>query len=133
MNELLGIIGGDNVETLLTHETLARMSLSAVKQPDITKAYEEILGFEGAEFYTKDWPSLTGPSRTSISLRKTDSVTLRAARRSHGLRPTTRASSANVAAHPNPVAHAAQVRSSATWPTSSRKPSRSGLSAPQAK
>ena len=67
MNELLGIIGGDNVETLLTHETLARMSLSAVKQPGITKAYEEILGFEGAEFYTKDWPSLTGPSRTSVS------------------------------------------------------------------
>lgn len=38
----------------------ARVSLSAVKQPGITKAFEEIIGFEGDEFYTKVWPEVTG-------------------------------------------------------------------------
>jgi hypothetical protein len=40
------------LETLVTYETLARMSLSAVKQPGIAVAYEELLGFDGDEFYT---------------------------------------------------------------------------------
>ena len=41
------IVGGDGIETLITQETLARMSLSAVKQPGIAVAYENILGFGG--------------------------------------------------------------------------------------
>jgi hypothetical protein len=52
MEYLMKIVGGANVETLVTVETLARMSLSAVKQPGIAVAYEQILGFDGDEFYT---------------------------------------------------------------------------------
>ena len=47
MEHLMKIIGGSDIETLVTYETLARMSLSAVKQPGIALAYEEILGFDG--------------------------------------------------------------------------------------
>ena len=43
--DLMRIVGGDGIETLITQETLARMSLSAVKQPGIAVAYENILGF----------------------------------------------------------------------------------------
>ena len=45
--DLMRIVGGDGIETLITQETLARMSLSAVKQPGIAVAYENILGFDG--------------------------------------------------------------------------------------
>jgi len=54
------IIGGNDIETLVTYETLARMSLSAVKQPGIAIVYEHILGFDGDEFYTACWPGLEG-------------------------------------------------------------------------
>ena len=37
-------------------ETLARMSLTAVKQPGIALVYEQLLGFDGDEFYTASWP-----------------------------------------------------------------------------
>jgi hypothetical protein len=53
MEYLMRIIGGANIETLVTFETLARMSLSAVKQPGIAVAYEQLLGFDGDEFYTE--------------------------------------------------------------------------------
>jgi len=52
MEYLMRLIGGANIETLVTFETLARMSLSAVKQPGIAVAYESMLGFDGDEFYT---------------------------------------------------------------------------------
>jgi len=38
MEHLMKIIGGSDIETLVTYETLARMSLSAVKQPGIAVA-----------------------------------------------------------------------------------------------
>ena len=60
MEYLMRIVGGDEIETLITHETLARMSLSSIKQPGIAVAYENILGFEGDEFYTKKWPEMAG-------------------------------------------------------------------------
>jgi len=53
MEYLMKLIGGANIETLVTFETLARMSLSAVKQPGIAIAYEQLLGFDGDEFYTE--------------------------------------------------------------------------------
>mmetsp|Transcript_4221 Transcript_4221/g.5566 ORF Transcript_4221/g.5566 Transcript_4221/m.5566 type:complete len:1055 (-) Transcript_4221:132-3296(-) len=60
MEHLMKIIGGEQIETLITYETLARMSLSSVKQPGIAVAYEELLGFDGDEFYTATWPHLAG-------------------------------------------------------------------------
>ena len=54
------IVGGDGIETLITQETLARMSLSAVKQPGIAVAYENILGFDGDEFYSSKWETMAG-------------------------------------------------------------------------
>jgi hypothetical protein len=32
------------------------MSLTAVKQPGIALVYEQLLGFDGDEFYTASWP-----------------------------------------------------------------------------
>lgn len=52
--------GGPQLETIQSNDMNARVSLSAVKQPGITKAFEEIIGFEGDEFYTKIWPEVTG-------------------------------------------------------------------------
>ena len=54
------IIGGRHIESLVTHETLARMSLGAVKQPGIAIVYDQLLGFDGDEFYTATWPEMAG-------------------------------------------------------------------------
>ena len=49
-----------NLETLQSNDFLARMSLAAVKTPGVAEIYENVLGFEGDEFYTKVWPQTVG-------------------------------------------------------------------------
>lgn len=52
--------GGPQLETIQSNDMNARVSLSAVKQPGVTRAFEEIIGFEGDEFYAKIWPEVAG-------------------------------------------------------------------------
>jgi hypothetical protein len=53
MDTVIRFTGGAQLETIHSTDFNARMSLTAVKQPGITRAFEEILGFEGDEFYTR--------------------------------------------------------------------------------
>jgi len=55
MDTVIRFTGGDMLETINTIDLNTRVSLSAVKQPGITRAFEEILGFDGDEFYLKAW------------------------------------------------------------------------------
>ena len=53
MASVLQLSGGSALETIQSNDLLARMSLSAVKTPGVAEIFEEVLGFEGDEFYTK--------------------------------------------------------------------------------
>ena len=48
MEFLMRLVGGAAVECIVTYETLARMSLSAVRQPGIAAAYEQVGAAAGA-------------------------------------------------------------------------------------
>jgi len=60
MDTVIRFTGGSQLETIHSTDFNARMSLTAVKQPGITSAFEEILGFEGDEFYTRVFPEVAG-------------------------------------------------------------------------
>lgn len=51
-NFVAQIVGGPEVEAMMTHDILARMSLGSLKHPGLAVVYESLLGFAGDEFYT---------------------------------------------------------------------------------
>lgn len=57
---VIKITGGSNLETVRSAELNAKVSLGAVKQPGIMAPFEELFGFDGAEFYILHIPATKG-------------------------------------------------------------------------
>jgi hypothetical protein len=60
MAKVIRFTGGEQLETINSNDLNTRVSLSAVKQPGVTKAFQELFGFEGDEFYVEHWPETVG-------------------------------------------------------------------------
>jgi len=60
MAKVIRFTGGSQLETINSNDLNTRVSLSAVKQPGVTKAFQELFGFEGDEFYVRHWPETVG-------------------------------------------------------------------------
>lgn len=60
--QLLQLVGGKLIETIVSHDVLGRLMLMSVRQLGLASIYDAMLGFEGAEFYVKEWPELVGTS-----------------------------------------------------------------------
>jgi len=54
------MVGGDMVETLVAHDVIGRLMIQCARQPGLAQVFEDLLGFEGNEFYKETWPQLTG-------------------------------------------------------------------------
>eukprot|EP00620_Florenciella_sp_RCC1587_P011752 CAMPEP_0182558640 /NCGR_PEP_ID=MMETSP1324-20130603/2070_1 /TAXON_ID=236786 /ORGANISM="Florenciella sp., Strain RCC1587" /LENGTH=1117 /DNA_ID=CAMNT_0024770819 /DNA_START=443 /DNA_END=3792 /DNA_ORIENTATION=+ len=59
---LITTVGGDNVETVVSHDILGRLMLMSARRPGLANVYAELLGFEGDEFYMTEYPQLVGVS-----------------------------------------------------------------------
>ena len=57
---LIRLVGGDMVETVVSHDVIGRLMLQCARQPGLAYVFENLLGFDGSEFYIKNWPSLAG-------------------------------------------------------------------------
>ena len=60
MAKVIRFTGGEQLETINSNDLNTRVSLSAVKQPGVTKAFQELFGFDGDEFYVEHWPETVG-------------------------------------------------------------------------
>ena len=47
------LVGGDDVETCVSHDVLGRLMLMSAREPGLASVYGEVLGFGGDEFYLK--------------------------------------------------------------------------------
>ncbi len=45
--KLLAMVGGSNVETLVSHDIIGRMMIQCARQPGLANVWEQIMGFEG--------------------------------------------------------------------------------------
>ena len=54
------LVGKDDIEVIVSHELIGRLMLLAARSPWIAPVLAAIMGFEGAEFYFKEWPELVG-------------------------------------------------------------------------
>lgn len=57
---LVRLVGGNDVEILVSHDVIGRLVLMAARSPGLARVYSCLLGFEGNEFYFKEWPECTG-------------------------------------------------------------------------
>ncbi|KAK4254445.1 hypothetical protein QN277_009829 [Acacia crassicarpa] len=51
-------VGGELIETVVAHDVIGRLMIQCALQPGLAQIWEDILGFENAEFYIKRWPEL---------------------------------------------------------------------------
>ena len=71
---LIQLVGGDNVETVVSHDVIGRLMLMAARESGLAKVYDEILGFDGDEFYVEDWPEIYGEEFGHVCLRFPDAI-----------------------------------------------------------
>ncbi|KAF4321984.1 hypothetical protein JM18_003607 [Phytophthora kernoviae] len=57
---LVRLVGGDDVEILVSHDVIGRLILMSARSPGLAQVYSCLLGFEGNEFYFKEWPECEG-------------------------------------------------------------------------
>ncbi|XP_071931266.1 probable ion channel POLLUX isoform X2 [Coffea arabica] len=57
---LVKLVGGELIETVVAHDVIGRLMIQCALQPGLAQIWEDILGFENAEFYIKRWPQLDG-------------------------------------------------------------------------
>ncbi|KAK0591094.1 hypothetical protein LWI29_035577 [Acer saccharum] len=57
---LVKLVGGELIETVVAHDVIGRLMIQCALQPGLAQIWEDILGFENAEFYIKRWPQLAG-------------------------------------------------------------------------
>ncbi|KAF9610140.1 hypothetical protein IFM89_020272 [Coptis chinensis] len=57
---LVNLVGGELIETVVAHDVIRRLMIQCALQPGLAQLWEDILGFENAEFYIKRWPQLDG-------------------------------------------------------------------------
>ncbi|KAJ1459338.1 hypothetical protein M885DRAFT_511226 [Pelagophyceae sp. CCMP2097] len=55
---LVKLVGGDDVETLVSHDIIGRMMVMASRNPGLSRVYSEVLGFAGDEFYMHAFPEV---------------------------------------------------------------------------
>jgi hypothetical protein len=70
------MVGMGSVETVVSHDIVGRLMLMAARQPGLASVYDAILGFEGDEFYLKEWPELHSVMFKDLPLRFPHAVAL---------------------------------------------------------
>ena len=72
--QLVNIVGKDTVETFVSHDVIGRLMIQCARERGLAQVLEKLLGFEGCEFYIKEWPSLCGLSFGEVMYRFKDAV-----------------------------------------------------------
>nr|ADV78046.1 DMI1 [Dumortiera hirsuta] len=72
--QLVKLVGGDLVETVVAHDVIGRLMIQCARQPGLAQIWEDILGFDNAEFYVKRWPQLNGKRFEEVLLSFLDAI-----------------------------------------------------------
>ncbi|KAL7692410.1 putative CASTOR/POLLUX/SYM8 ion channel [Plasmopara halstedii] len=71
---LLRLVGGNDVEILVSHDVIGRLVLMSARSPGLARVYSALLGFEGNEFYFKAWPECVGVLFSGLAERFPDAI-----------------------------------------------------------
>lgn len=79
---LVRLVGGKDVEILVSHDVIGRLVLMAARSPGLARVFSCLLGFEGNEFYFKEWPECVGVPFRDLCERFPDATPLGIKRKS---------------------------------------------------
>ena len=65
---LVELVGGESVETIVSHDIVGRLMIQAARSKGLAEVYAELLGFEGDEIYIKRWPEFIGKTFDEVLL-----------------------------------------------------------------
>ncbi|GAB2214790.1 hypothetical protein Drorol1_Dr00019153 [Drosera rotundifolia] len=71
---LVKLVGGDLIETVVAHDVIGRLMIQCALQPGLAQIWEDILGFENAEFYIRRLPQLDGMRFIDVLISFPDAV-----------------------------------------------------------
>mmetsp|Transcript_42052 Transcript_42052/g.54164 ORF Transcript_42052/g.54164 Transcript_42052/m.54164 type:complete len:689 (+) Transcript_42052:114-2180(+) len=66
---IIKVSGGNIVELVVIHDIIGRMLAKSTIQPNIRRIYDDLLGFDGCEFYFASHPELAGKTFLEASMR----------------------------------------------------------------
>lgn len=73
---LVRMVGGEAVETVVAYDVIGRLMIQCARQPGLAQVWNDLLGFEGCEFYCSEHPELEGCSFDDVLLRFADAAPL---------------------------------------------------------
>ena len=73
---VMHLVSAGRVATVPSHDLCGALMLQFARQPGLAAVYSTVLGFEGSEFYCKQWPELEGVAFADIALRMPDAIPL---------------------------------------------------------
>jgi ion channel POLLUX/CASTOR len=66
---LVQMVGKGDVEVIVSHDLIGRMMLLSARSPWLATVLDDLMGFDGSEFYLKNWPELVGKPFGSVLYR----------------------------------------------------------------
>ncbi|BDA49994.1 Ion channel DMI1 [Coccomyxa sp. Obi] len=73
---LVKMVGTEHVQTVVSHDIIGRLMIQCARQHGLASVWQKIMGFEGDEFYMKEWPQLTGRSFMEVLVSFPDAIPL---------------------------------------------------------
>ena len=73
---LVEMVGKGLVETVCAHDIIGRLMIQCARAAGLAHVLENLMGFDGDEFYLKEWPELIGERFGDIFTRFDDAVPL---------------------------------------------------------
>jgi Trk K+ transport system NAD-binding subunit len=74
--DLVGLVAPDFAEVIVTNDLIGRLMIQCARCPGLAAVLEEMMGFEGSEFYIEEWPELVGKTFYQITCRFDDAIPL---------------------------------------------------------
>lgn len=72
--ELVNMVAPEIAEVIVAHDIIGRLMIQCARQPGLAYVLENLMGFEGSEFYLESWPTLNGLKFGEIICRFDDAV-----------------------------------------------------------
>ncbi|CAJ1961877.1 unnamed protein product [Cylindrotheca closterium] len=71
---LVSLIAPNISEVVVAHDVIGRLMIQCSRSPGLANVIEELIGFQGSEFYFDEWPELVGKSFFELTCRFDDAI-----------------------------------------------------------
>jgi Trk K+ transport system NAD-binding subunit len=71
---LVSLVEPNISEVVVAHDVIGRLMIQCSRSPGLANVIEELIGFQGSEFYFSEWPELAGKTFFEVTRRFDDAI-----------------------------------------------------------